>query len=127
MGRKERARGARAPPGVSTLVESERGETEGGDAGVLQASGAAEFRQVDDRRGLEDLARRRTRLAAASRVPPEYGDEVVEDQYAVAFAEAVGMYFEEGLAVFSLVALGEKCVGRVTPCLRNRTSGLFSA
>ncbi|CRX21656.1 hypothetical protein PAERUG_P54_1_London_24_VIM_2_04_13_03639 [Pseudomonas aeruginosa] len=107
MGRKERARGARAPPGVSTLVESERGETEGGDAGVLQASGAAEFRQVDDRRGLEDPGPEASYQARGRQQGPAGGDEVVEDQYAVAFAEAVGMYFEEGLAVFGLVALGE--------------------
>ena len=35
------------------------------------------------------------------------GDQVIEHQHRVALAQAVGMDFEEGFAVFGLVALGQ--------------------
>lgn len=104
--------GVRVCFGVLMFVESECGEIEGGDVGVLQVSGVVEFWQVDDCCGFEDFGFEVLYQVCGCQQGFVGGDEVVEDQYVVVFVEVVGMYFEEGFVVFGLVVFGEYVGGQ---------------
>ena len=82
-------------------------------AGRPEQRRTAQFGQVDDRRrfddggveALEQAGRRQHRAAG--------GDQVVDQQHALARGGGVGMDFDRGIAVFELVFLGDGGKGQL--------------
>ncbi|MNR06522.1 hypothetical protein D3C85_1225950 [compost metagenome] len=73
----------------------------------MQFFRAAQFRQIDDRSGFMNARAHASHQLGGSQQGATGGDQVVEHEYLVAFAEAVGLYFEKGFAVLGLVALAQ--------------------
>src|SRR5690606_23685987 len=95
------------------IVEGEGGEGEDGNADVLQAARAAQFGQVDDGGGLVHAGAHAAGQVGGRQQGAAGGDQVIDQQHGVALAQAVGLHFDNRVAIFGLVGLFQQITGQL--------------
>src|SRR3989344_33787 len=98
--------------GWSAVAQLEGGQREGWDADVLQFLRPAEFGQVDDRGSFMDAGAHASYQLGGGEEGATGGDQVIEQQYRVAFTQAVGMNFQVRFAILGAIGLRKHVGGQ---------------